>query len=97
MSIEDFASFFDTWANFDPDFSHYIEYSKLPDFLDSLGPPLQIGTPNYYKIVHFDIPIVRRKGSSSDEELVYHKDVVKMVSCAICAHYKENTKCSYYR
>ena len=45
------------WERFDEDASGYIRLDQLSDFLDNLEPPLGIPVPNYFSIIHLDIPI----------------------------------------
>ncbi|XP_048846270.1 sodium channel protein type 4 subunit alpha B [Brienomyrus brachyistius] len=55
---DDFEMFYETWEKFDPDATQFLDYSRLPDFCDTLKDPLRIAKPNKIKLITMDIPIV---------------------------------------
>uniref|UniRef100_UPI0035901B20 sodium channel protein type 8 subunit alpha-like n=1 Tax=Myxine glutinosa TaxID=7769 RepID=UPI0035901B20 len=57
LSEDDFELFFETWGKFDPQATNLISYSKLPDFLDKLEPPLRVPKPNQLFIGAKDLPM----------------------------------------
>ncbi|KAK7163705.1 hypothetical protein R3I93_007688 [Phoxinus phoxinus] len=58
LSEDDFEMFYEVWEKFDVEATHFIEYSKLSRFADSLSEPLRIAKPNKIKLVHMDLPMV---------------------------------------
>ncbi|TRY81658.1 hypothetical protein DNTS_025982 [Danionella cerebrum] len=58
LSEDDFEMFYEVWEKFDVEASHFIEYSKLSNFADSLSEPLRIAKPNKIKLIHMDLPMV---------------------------------------
>nr|XP_055057417.1 sodium channel, voltage gated, type XII, alpha a [Misgurnus anguillicaudatus] len=58
LSEDDFEMFYEVWEKFDVEASHFIEYSKLSCFADSLSEPLRIAKPNKVKLIHMDLPMV---------------------------------------
>ncbi|KAK9980232.1 hypothetical protein ABG768_013610 [Culter alburnus] len=58
LSEDDFEMFYEVWEKFDVEATHFIEYSKLSSFADSLSEPLRIAKPNKIKLVHMDLPMV---------------------------------------
>ncbi|OPJ85261.1 hypothetical protein AV530_011713 [Patagioenas fasciata monilis] len=55
---DDFDMFYETWGNFDPQATQFIEYSALSDFADALAEPLRIPKPNKIQLISMDLPIV---------------------------------------
>uniref|UniRef100_A0A8B9ETZ1 Sodium channel protein n=1 Tax=Anser cygnoides TaxID=8845 RepID=A0A8B9ETZ1_ANSCY len=55
---DDFDMFYETWANFDPQATQFIEYSALSDFADALAEPLRVPKPNTIQLISMDLPIV---------------------------------------
>nr|XP_023691497.1 sodium channel protein type 4 subunit alpha B-like isoform X3 [Paramormyrops kingsleyae] len=55
---DDFEMFYETWEKFDPDATQFLDYSRLPDFCETLKDPLRIAKPNKIKLITMDIPIV---------------------------------------
>ncbi|NXC41524.1 SCN4A protein, partial [Penelope pileata] len=55
---DDFDMFYETWGNFDPQATQFIEYSALSDFADALAEPLRIPKPNTLQLISMDLPIV---------------------------------------
>ena len=55
---DDFDMFYETWGNFDPQATQFIEYSALSDFADALAEPLRIPKPNKFELISMDLPIV---------------------------------------
>ncbi|XP_021243737.1 sodium channel protein type 5 subunit alpha-like [Numida meleagris] len=55
---DDFDMFYETWGNFDPQATQFIEYSALSDFADALAEPLRIPKPNTIQLISMDLPIV---------------------------------------
>ncbi|KAI5107236.1 sodium channel protein type 2 subunit alpha, partial [Silurus meridionalis] len=58
LSEDDFEMFYEVWEKFDPGATQFIEYKQLPDFADSLDPPLRIPKPNKIQLINMDLPIV---------------------------------------
>lgn len=58
LSEDDFEMFYEVWEKFDVEATHFIEYSKLSSFADSLSEPLRIAKPNKIKLIHMDLPMV---------------------------------------
>lgn len=58
LSEDDFDMFYETWGNFDPQATQFIEYSALSDFADALAEPLRIPKPNTIQLISMDLPIV---------------------------------------
>ncbi|XP_032298869.1 sodium channel protein type 5 subunit alpha-like [Coturnix japonica] len=58
LSEDDFDMFYETWGNFDPQATQFIEYSALSDFADALAEPLRIPKPNTVQLISMDLPIV---------------------------------------
>ncbi|POI26326.1 hypothetical protein CIB84_009924, partial [Bambusicola thoracicus] len=58
LSEDDFDMFYETWGNFDPEATQFIEYSALSDFADALAEPLRIPKPNTIQLISMDLPIV---------------------------------------
>ncbi|XP_057189526.1 sodium channel protein type 4 subunit alpha-like isoform X1 [Triplophysa rosa] len=58
LSEDDFEMFYEVWEKFDFEATHFIEYSKLSSFADSLSEPLRIAKPNKIKLIHMDLPMV---------------------------------------
>ncbi|XP_030630528.1 sodium channel, voltage gated, type XII, alpha a [Chanos chanos] len=58
LSEDDFEMFYEVWEKFDVEASHFIEYSKLSAFADSLSEPLRIAKPNKIKLISMDLPMV---------------------------------------
>ena len=46
LGEDDFEMFYEVWENYDPKATHYISYKQLPDFVDTLEPPLRVAKPN---------------------------------------------------
>ncbi|XP_036600933.1 sodium channel protein type 9 subunit alpha-like [Trichosurus vulpecula] len=59
LSEEAFDNFYEVWKQFDPNVTHFIDYSQLSDFAASLDPPLLIAKPNRVQLIAMDLPIVR--------------------------------------
>ncbi|NWI91108.1 SCN5A protein, partial [Pitta sordida] len=55
---DDFDMFYETWAEFDPLATQFIEYSALSDFADALAEPLRIPKPNKIQLISMDLPIL---------------------------------------
>uniref|UniRef100_A0A8C1K7H9 Sodium channel protein n=1 Tax=Cyprinus carpio TaxID=7962 RepID=A0A8C1K7H9_CYPCA len=58
LSEDDFEMFYEVWEKFDVEATHFIEYSKLSSFADSLSEPLRIAKPNKIKLINMDLPMV---------------------------------------
>uniref|UniRef100_A0A8C0YSN9 Sodium channel protein n=1 Tax=Cyprinus carpio carpio TaxID=630221 RepID=A0A8C0YSN9_CYPCA len=58
LSEDDFEMFYEVWEKFDVEATHFIEYSKLSSFADSLSEPLRIAKPNKIKLISMDLPMV---------------------------------------
>lgn len=58
LGEEDFEMFYEVWEKFDVEATHFIEYSKLSGFADTLLEPLRIAKPNMLKLILMDLPIV---------------------------------------
>ncbi|XP_051983671.1 sodium channel protein type 4 subunit alpha-like [Xyrauchen texanus] len=58
LSEDDFEMFYEVWEKFDVEATHFIEYSNLSSFADSLSEPLRIAKPNKIKLIHMDLPMV---------------------------------------
>ncbi|XP_042744374.1 sodium channel protein type 1 subunit alpha-like [Lagopus leucura] len=58
LSEDDFDMFYETWGNFDPQATQFIEYSALSDFADALAEPLRIPKPNTIQLISMDLPMV---------------------------------------
>uniref|UniRef100_A0A671SPG1 Sodium channel protein n=1 Tax=Sinocyclocheilus anshuiensis TaxID=1608454 RepID=A0A671SPG1_9TELE len=58
LSEDDFETFYEVWEKFDVEATHFIEYSKLSSFADSLSEPLRIAKPNRIKLINMDLPMV---------------------------------------
>uniref|UniRef100_A0A673IDS4 Sodium channel protein n=1 Tax=Sinocyclocheilus rhinocerous TaxID=307959 RepID=A0A673IDS4_9TELE len=58
LSEDDFEMFYEVWEKFDVEATHFIEYSKLSSFADSLSEPLRIAKPNRIKLINMDLPMV---------------------------------------
>ncbi|XP_016147573.1 sodium channel, voltage gated, type XII, alpha a [Sinocyclocheilus grahami] len=58
LSEDDFEMFYEVWEKFDVEATHFIEYSKLSSFADSLSEPLRITKPNRIKLINMDLPMV---------------------------------------
>ncbi|XP_010183792.1 PREDICTED: sodium channel protein type 5 subunit alpha-like [Mesitornis unicolor] len=58
LSEDDFDMFYETWGNFDPQATQFIEYSALSDFADALPEPLRIPKPNKIQLISMELPIV---------------------------------------
>ncbi|XP_034045743.1 LOW QUALITY PROTEIN: sodium channel protein type 4 subunit alpha B [Thalassophryne amazonica] len=58
LSEDDFEMFYETWEKFDPDATHFIQYSMLSEFCDTLQDPLKIPKPNTIRLIHMDLPLV---------------------------------------
>uniref|UniRef100_A0A4X2LNV9 Sodium channel protein n=2 Tax=Vombatus ursinus TaxID=29139 RepID=A0A4X2LNV9_VOMUR len=56
---EAFDNFYEVWQKFDPDTTHFIDYSQLSDFAASLNPPLLIAKPNKVQLMAMDLPVAR--------------------------------------
>ncbi|XP_068935764.1 sodium channel protein type 9 subunit alpha-like [Petaurus breviceps papuanus] len=59
LSEEAFHNFYEVWKQFDPNATHFIDYSQLSDFAASLDPPLLIAKPNKVQLMAMDLPMVR--------------------------------------
>lgn len=57
LTQDDIDMYYETWEKFDEKATGYIKLEKLSEFLDALEPPLGIPIPNYFTIIHLDIPI----------------------------------------
>ncbi|KAK1790070.1 hypothetical protein P4O66_002381 [Electrophorus voltai] len=58
LSEDDFEMFYEVWEKFDVEATHFIEFSKLSSFADSLSEPLRIAKPNMIKLISMDLPMV---------------------------------------
>uniref|UniRef100_A0A8C2PMH4 Sodium channel protein n=1 Tax=Cyprinus carpio TaxID=7962 RepID=A0A8C2PMH4_CYPCA len=58
LSEDDFEMFYEVWEKFDVEATHFIEYSKLSSFADSLSEPLRIAKPNKIELINMDLPMV---------------------------------------
>ncbi|XP_053507140.1 sodium channel, voltage gated, type XII, alpha a [Ictalurus furcatus] len=58
LSEDDFEMFYEVWEKFDVEATHFIEYSKLSSFADTLSEPLRIAKPNKLKLISMDLPMV---------------------------------------
>ncbi|TSP09133.1 Sodium channel protein type 5 subunit alpha [Bagarius yarrelli] len=58
LGEEDFEMFYEVWEKFDVEATHFIEYSKLSNFADTLLEPLRIAKPNMVKLIAMDLPMV---------------------------------------
>uniref|UniRef100_UPI00358E9D2A sodium channel protein type 3 subunit alpha-like n=1 Tax=Myxine glutinosa TaxID=7769 RepID=UPI00358E9D2A len=58
LSEDDFEMFFEIWSKFDPGATQYIDYTKLPDFIDALDAPLKISKPNDLHIAVMELPMM---------------------------------------
>ncbi|MCJ8745099.1 hypothetical protein PDJAM_G00126580 [Pangasius djambal] len=58
LSEDDFEMFYEVWEKFDVEATHFIEYSKLSSFADTLAEPLRIAKPNKLKLISMDLPMV---------------------------------------
>lgn len=56
---DDLALFYIRWSRYDPFATQFIDFKDLPEFLDSLNPPLQVPRPNTLALVAFNLPIAR--------------------------------------
>ncbi|XP_044525752.1 sodium channel protein type 9 subunit alpha-like [Gracilinanus agilis] len=59
LSEEAFDNFYEVWQKFDPDTTHFIDYSQLSDFAASLEPPLLISKPNTMQLMAMDLPLAK--------------------------------------
>ncbi|XP_036598803.1 sodium channel protein type 9 subunit alpha-like [Trichosurus vulpecula] len=59
LNEEAFDNFYEVWQKFDPDTTHFIDYSQLSDFAASLDPPLLIAKPNKVQLTAMDLPVAR--------------------------------------
>ncbi|XP_074071894.1 sodium channel protein type 9 subunit alpha-like [Macrotis lagotis] len=59
LSEEAFDNFYEVWKQFDPNATHFIDYSQLSEFAASLDPPFHIGKPNKVQLLAMDLPMVR--------------------------------------
>ncbi|XP_028841801.1 sodium channel protein type 4 subunit alpha-like [Denticeps clupeoides] len=57
QSENEFNMFMETWKEFDPDATQFIDYSKLSDLCDALKEPLRVPKPNAVKLVTMDLPM----------------------------------------
>lgn len=57
IAEDDLESFYQTWEEFDPKATQFIDYSELSDFIDRLEGPLRVKKPNYWWLAITDIPI----------------------------------------
>uniref|UniRef100_G3VEU9 Sodium channel protein n=1 Tax=Sarcophilus harrisii TaxID=9305 RepID=G3VEU9_SARHA len=57
LSEEAFDNFYEVWQKFDPDTTHFIDYSQLSNFVASLDPPLHV--PNKSQLMAMDLPVAR--------------------------------------
>ncbi|KAF7692502.1 hypothetical protein HF521_010112 [Silurus meridionalis] len=58
LSEDDFEMFYEVWEKFDVEATHFIEYTKLSNFADTLSEPLRIAQPNKLKLISMDLPMV---------------------------------------
>uniref|UniRef100_A0A5F8H6I7 Sodium channel protein n=1 Tax=Monodelphis domestica TaxID=13616 RepID=A0A5F8H6I7_MONDO len=59
LSEEVFDNFYEVWKQFDPDGTHFIDYSQLSEFAASLDPPFLIAKPNKIQLTAMDLPMVK--------------------------------------
>lgn len=57
LTQDDFDVYYETWEKFDENATEYIHLNQLSEFVDSLEEPLRLPAPNYFKLIHLDIPI----------------------------------------
>ena len=69
LTQDDIDMYYETWEKFDEKATGYIKLEKLSEFLDALEPPLGIPAPNYFTIIHLDIPIC-------EDDLVHCVDIL---------------------
>ncbi|ESN93132.1 hypothetical protein HELRODRAFT_89291, partial [Helobdella robusta] len=69
LTQDDIDMYYETWEKFDEHATGYIKFDKLSEFLDALEEPLGIPVPNYFVIIHLDIPIC-------DNDLVHCVDIL---------------------
>ncbi len=83
ITDEDYDLFYETWQEFDPQGSQYIDYENLSEFLDVLEAPLQIPRPNKFKIINVDVPIVQFTNPDTGkvtENCVFCSDILDILT-----------------
>lgn len=57
IAEDDLESFYQTWEDYDPRATQFIDYSELSDFIDALEGPLRVQKPNYwfFELTEIDI------------------------------------------
>jgi len=57
LTQDDIDIYYETWEKYDENATEYIHLNKLSEFVNSLEEPLRLPSPNYFKLIHLDIPI----------------------------------------
>nr|XP_020846556.1 sodium channel protein type 2 subunit alpha-like [Phascolarctos cinereus] len=87
LSEEVFNNFYEVWRQFDPNVTHFIDYSQLSEFAASLDPPLLIAKPNKVQLVAMDLPMVRGdRVFCTDVLIAFTKYVVGESEAFDCIH-----------
>ncbi|XP_044525037.1 sodium channel protein type 9 subunit alpha-like [Gracilinanus agilis] len=87
LSEEAFDNFYEVWKQFDPNGTHFIDYSQLSEFAASLDPPLLIAKPNKIQLIAMDLPMVRGdRVFCTDVLIAFTKCVMKESEEFNCIH-----------